>query len=478
MKGTHWFGSGLTILLLLTICFDPAIEAAPGDLDPAFGNNGLVKPASPLSGSNNIYAVALQTDGKIVVAGTRYANNTYQWSAARYQANGFADTAFGNGGVTYFNFNETGVPTAIVATSTAIFVAGWINDDNNAKRIALAKLNLNGALDANFGFLGKMYDGQLDAAAYALAVSGSNIFVAGYSVTGGSALFSIVKYTLSGSRSYSFGTNGVVQNGFGGLFPFQGAANSLLVQPDGKIVAGGHADAVPETDAYSVFALARYNADGTPDTAFGSQGFVLHPVCGDTIAPPPPEAQSGWRRGTSSINSMRLLANGKLVAGGFQDYYHFTCNCGRTLTISAIARFNADGALDPAFGQSGEFCSDQAYPSAEGFYSMLGSFVIQPDSKIVIAANFPSGNYNIYEGYPNATRAAYRLDRLTSGGALDASYGAGGFVQTSPYHFSAVAIQPDGKTVAAGAYAYSYYSTTPTLHLVNTRQTVIGRFLP
>ena len=193
--------------------------AADGDLDPTFGIGGQV--TTDFNHSTDIVnAVALQTDGKLVVVGQTYTNNDYtgeDFAVARYNTNGSLDTTFGlNGRVT------TDFPgLAAVASSVVIQPDG--------------KILVAGGAFPNFTFLGD---------------------------------FKIVRYNTNGSLDTTFGAGGIVTTSF----PGQGSyAFALALQPDGKILAAGtdfvnfSSDDSSDTD----FAVARYNVNGTPDTTFG-----------------------------------------------------------------------------------------------------------------------------------------------------------------------------------------------------------------
>ena len=88
-------GTVLTTCALLSA--SPA-SAAPGDMDPSFGS-GFGKVMTAIGMSNDYgRAIALQPDGKIVVAGACYNGSNYDFCLARYQANGAVDSGFGTSG--------------------------------------------------------------------------------------------------------------------------------------------------------------------------------------------------------------------------------------------------------------------------------------------------------------------------------------------------------------------------------------------
>src|SRR5437879_8498063 len=187
-------------------------------------------------------------------------------------------------------------------------------------------------------------------------------------------------------------------------------ASALVLQPDGKLVAAGHAY---NTSNANSFALVRYNGDGSLDGAFGTGGKVITAI------------------GIGSAGSALVLQpDGKLVAAGY------TYN--GTSTAFALVRYNASGSLDTSFGTGGKVTTPIGSIDDEAF-----ALVLQPDGKIVAA------------GYTSvANSIAFALVRYNANGSLDASFGTGGKV-TTPIgsvddEVFALVPQPDGKLVAAG----------------------------
>src|SRR5207244_2135037 len=132
----------------------------------------------------------------------------------------------------------------------------------------------------------------------------------------------LAAWASPGDLDPSFGTGGQVITPISSGYD---AANALVVQPDGKLVAAGHA----YNAGNIVFALVRYNADGTLDGTFGSGGKVTT-VIGTAS------------RGTALV----LQPDGKLVAAGY------TYN-GKS-TAFALVRYNTNGSLDTSFGSGGK----------------------------------------------------------------------------------------------------------------------------
>lgn len=235
----------------------------------------------------------------------------------------------------------------------------------------------------------------------------------------------------------TFGSGGKVITDFFGLED-EGAA--LVIQPDGKIVAGGTAFTVtfpPET----MFALARYNPDGSPDPTFGSGGRVT------TAFVDPISGNSG------RVQALALQPDGKIVAAGTA----FPSG-GFPGTHIALARYNPNGTLDPTFGSGGKVTTHFDFG---GFQEIDRAFAvaIQPDGKIVTAGERVIA---VEIDFSDIELVRYNPD-----GSLDTTFGDGGQVITH-INFSgnlAVArglvIQPDGRLVAAGYFANTLAKEAP-----------------
>jgi len=245
-----------------------------GTLDTSFGKNG--RATTDLGGRyEGANSVALQADWKIVVAGGSVIGLFDNFALARYNSNGTLDTSFGTGGKVITNFGEVSSRAYSVAVQPngKIVVAGYANIDGS-EDFALVRYNADGTLDDTFGAGGKVItdfglvqQGFSYAFANSLAVQlDGKIVVAGQALLGSGFDFALARYNSNGELDTSFGTGGKVITDF---TPNEGA-NSLAVLPDGRIVVAGQAN----VDRGYGFALVRYNSNGTVDTSFGSDGKV------------------------------------------------------------------------------------------------------------------------------------------------------------------------------------------------------------
>jgi uncharacterized delta-60 repeat protein len=405
----------LAVLLLVSLVSAvsaPSAQAsppAPGDLDTGFGAGGVVTtPIGP--GADWAIGIAIQSDGMIVVAGYAHNGSDYDFALARYTASGALDTTFGSGGVvtTPIGPGDDYGSSVAVQSDGKIVVAGYAHNGSDYD-FALVRYTVSGTLDAAFGAAGVVTTpigpGADRARGVAIQADGK-IVLAGYAHNGGDYDFAVVRYTVSGTLDTSFGAGGVVTTSIG---TGNAGAQSIAIQPGGGIVAAGYAQ---KSVADSDFALARYTAAGTLDTSFGSGGVVTTP-----IGP-----------GGDLIYSVAIQPDGKIVAAGFaqegSDY------------DPALARYTVSGTLDTAFGVSGVVTTSINDSRARGV-------AIQNDGRIVVAGWAHSGSD--YD---------FAVMRYTVSGTLDTSFGTTGVVTTPIGSGSdaaqCVAIQPDGKIVAAG----------------------------
>jgi uncharacterized delta-60 repeat protein len=198
----------------------------------------------------------------------------------------------------------------------------------------------------------------------------------------------------AGKLDPTFGNGGIVTTDFGDQSQSgnMAMANAVAIQPDGKIVVCG---AVPGGNDFPIAAVARYNADGSLDKAFGTSGIVTTPSIEDI-----------------PFTSIALQTDGKIiaVAGGFDAY---------------VVRYTSEGELDSTFGTGGIVSlTFIAGPSASGV-------LVQPDGNILVADR--------------------DLFRFLPDGDFDTSFGTGGTAKTAGDPATALALLPSGKMLVASS---------------------------
>jgi uncharacterized delta-60 repeat protein len=414
-----------------TYDFALARYQANGSLDTSFGTKGKVQTEFSGSGSDDhAYGMAIQGNGKIVAAGTYgpYSSPTLaDFALARYTTSGGLDGTFGTGGkvtTDYLGPTPTRGQGMAHQSDGKIVVAG----DVNSSWFSLCRYNGdNGSLDTGFGSDGEAMveiGFDIDDSASGVAVQADNkIVVVGTMIpSDGVADFALVRFTADGSLDTTFGTGGKVTTDFSRRIDH---AQAVAIQSDGKIVVAGFSYTSAITDFK--FALARYKADGSLDTSFGSRGKVLTSV----------------GSGGAEAYGVAIQSDGKIVVVGRAS-----------VSVSldfALARYMPNGGLDTGFGSGGtvttDFASSNNYDRA--FAVAFQDEAIPGDRKIVAA-----GFTGTFTG--TGTTYDFALARYTDSGGLDPSFGSGGKVTTDfagnsvvPYGIG-VAIQGDGKIVAAG----------------------------
>lgn len=393
-------------LSLFVLFVTVSASAAPGQLDASFNGGGIAAEA-PFNGRAN--ALTRQTaDGMLVVVGSRINGGYNEFGVARYSSGGTLDTLFGSNGwvSTVQDWSSEALAVALQPDGR-IVVAGYSNDgirDN----IALVRYTAGGAPDVSFGTSGvvKTSIPGANSRAQAVAIDASGrILVAGYVENSG---FALLRYTDTGILDTTFGNNGIVTTIFRSV---SDVASCLAIQGDGKIVAAGNSSG-------GYFLLARYSADGNPDSQFGFGGSV----------------QTFAGSLSASIRGLKLQQDGKIVVAGHASSF-FTRDI-------AVARYTDSGTLDNTFNSSGMVTTDINNGDDTAY-----DVAIQANGRIVVAGS-SSDSFSFEQ---------FALLRYESDGRADYSFGASGRVLTSvssspTSRAQGLLIQPDDKIVAAGYF--------------------------
>jgi uncharacterized delta-60 repeat protein len=267
-----------------------------GALDPSFSGDGKVTTGFSSGSADVAYAVAIQADGKIVVAGvSRNTSVNSDFALARYNPNGTLDTSFSGDGMVLTNFplgafgsiSEDVAYALVIQSDGKIVAAGTATEVNDSPQdFALARYTSAGALDTTFGSNGLVRTNFLDGCEcdsheyiYALVIQSNGKIVAAGHVYGSSRTaddFALARYNANGTLDTTFGGDGKVTTEFG--FG-KAAALALALQVDGKMVVAGYFMDESDRDTFS-FALARYNANGTLDASFSGDGKVTNDLAG------------------------------------------------------------------------------------------------------------------------------------------------------------------------------------------------------
>jgi uncharacterized delta-60 repeat protein len=367
--------------------------------------------------------MALQSDGKIILAGSGVPVAFSDYGTARFNTNGSLDTTFNSTGIVTTNLGGTleDILAVIVQPDGKIVGAG--RTMNATWDIGLVRYHSNGSLDTTFnttGIVETTVGASIDqAAGIVLQPDGKLVTVGGCTMA--TVDICLVRYHSNGSLDTTFNATGRVTTTIGAGSDY---AQSILLQPDGKLVVGG----ASHNGANDDFALVRYHTDGSLDTTFNGTGKVTTAIgaAGDIIY------------------AMALRADGKIIAAGSS---HNGAN-----EDFALAQYNTDGSIDTTFGTAGKVTT----PVGTG-NDFSYSIALQSDGKIIVAGT--AGN----------ALNDFAVVRYTSSGALDPTFNDTGIIVKDLGGIDiakCVAVQSDGRIVVGG---YGEVAGLPTLVLLRYR---------
>jgi uncharacterized delta-60 repeat protein len=429
----RWVIGALCVLVVAVVWLlaPQASAAGAGGLDDTFGTGGKVT-TDFVGNGDQATAVAIQPDGKIVAAGGALGT-TVDFALARYRPDGTLDTTFGAGGKVRTDFGSCEQAFAVAVQPDGKIVAAG----GCATEFELARYNADGTLDGAFGAGGKVTTrfglGLPLTRAHAIVLQpDGKIVVAGSATMTTVRDFGLARYNPNGTLDATFGSGGKVTTDIGGQ-DSPDLAWAVALQPDGKIVAAGSSMGPSGGDA---FALARYTPGGSLDSTFGANGRVTTGFGGD----------QDWAQ------AVAVQGDGKIVAAGKTGNQ---C-CLGTFNFS-LARYNAGGTLDTAFGTGGKVTTD-----FDGGTDNAHALVVQTDGKLI------AGGERLAGGNVSGASFDFALARYQPSGSLDGAFGPGGKVTTDfpghNDHVYALALQQDGKVVAAGDsspdFAVARYAAT------------------
>lgn len=349
------------------------VVLAAGDLDTTFNGSGTVTTPATAFGSDTGKAVAIQTDGKIVVVGdvpgsTNDINTSSDIAVIRYQANGSIDTTFGVNGVRYITIGTFDRAMSVTIDSNgAIIVAGETNNLGGNTDVFLFRLTAAGVADTTFNLNG------------------------------------VIRYDVSSG--------------------FNDGAGSVIVEPDNQVLIAGYTTVATGVGSQVRLAMLvqRYNADGSLDLTFGSNGSNVTLIGSDNDV----------ATAITAIGDGRYLVTGNTVSGGVQ--YTF------------VTRMFEAGVIDAGFGFSGGGFSIVSIGGTGIDYAR--SIAWMPIGRIVVGGyarvDATTGNHNVF---------AMRMD---ANGLLDLSFNSTGVsvidLGSTEDEANAVVVQRDGRIVLGGS---------------------------
>ncbi|MBG9389182.1 calcium-binding protein [Caenimonas aquaedulcis] len=372
-----------------------------GSLEPSFGYNGTGWQGANVGpvGRDRPSAIAMQADGKFVVAATISTTGSGDDIAMlRFNHDGTVDPTFGNSGWVKTSISNTGnlndrVSGMLIQPDGKIVLAGFTRSAGAGNNdFLLVRYNQDGSLDTSFDGDGKVitaFNSGADAAVRVLMQPDGKLLAIGNATIGGSTQFAIARYNSNGGLDTGFGNAGIVTTD---IDANGDTAYAAVMQADGKIVVVGNAAAADAASSLGNWAVARYNTDGSLDNSFSGDGKVTTSVA----------TGGGWAQ------AVAVQADGKLVVAGFS-----ASASNINIWDLAVVRYNTDGSLDTSFGSGGKVVRDFARdPYDLTSDDMAFSVVIQPDGRIVLTGT--SGS---------AGTRDIAIERLNADGSFDATFG-------------------------------------------------------
>lgn len=401
--------------LSFAICVSTGLLAQAGTLDPSFANVGILELA-PGTMHDVAYDVIALPDTTSLICGVARHNDHNAMFLAHLLEDGSLDTGFGlDAGYTFFNIGEEAYAYTMGRdVQGRIHLAGLAYPTFAQSTVVLARTDANGIPDATFGTNGvvSIPVGTTDAEAKGLAIQPDGKIVLGGSVVNaGSSARDILfmRFNPDGTLDDTFSGDGIQ---ISSAYASGDQLNAIALLEDGSIVGAGYAEIIGDTKTV----LARVDANGEFVTDFGGDGVII----------PGFNVTQDRAFGIMGAGQRFLVTGSFMDVPGNDDIY--------------TAAFNADGTLDQTFGQQGVRVTDVDAKEL-GLDIAMGL-----DGSIIVSGATGQAGF--------AAPRDFIVIRLTAEGAHDAGFGTNGHVVTSiDVDFddaNAVAVQPDGKILAAG----------------------------
>lgn len=337
-----------------------------GTLDNTFDGDGIATANIAAANSDAAFAVTIQPDGKILLAGQTFNGSLTKIAVVRLNANGSPDTTFDGDGIVVTSIGSGSEQVRAIALQNdgKIVVAGQtFNGANND--IAVLRYNSNGSLDATFDGISGNGNGIVTTAIGAATDTGygvviqpdGKIVVAGFYFSGTNNDVAVLRYDANGVLDASFDADGIVTAAAG---TNTDEAFAVALQTDGKIVIAGCTNSGTPND----FLIMRFNTNGSLDSSFGGNGITITPI----------------GNGAEIANSVAIQADGKIVAAGFSS--------NGANNDFAVIRRNADGSLDTTFDGDGKLTTPIGIS-----VDTANGVAIQADGKIVAVGRTVIGSF-------------------------------------------------------------------------------------
>jgi uncharacterized delta-60 repeat protein len=483
----NWEGSSPIILaqqsdgkLLIPLIGGVARLTVSGALDTSFGNAGTAALPITQPGLSGLQSVVLQTDGKIVGFGDGFITGSNNSLVARFNADGTADSTFAAGGIAVSNssFDQSGVALGGYTGPKGSIVA--LTD------VGVMRFTSSGKLDPTFGHQGTTWNpngitGQIDASA--LQKDGK-IIVAGSELAVDPTLpaeAAVVRYNADGSLDRTFGDDGRMFITVGDDANF----DSLVIQRDGKIVAGGYGD----VDSAHQFLVVRLTRSGRIDRSFNRTGILTSAFTGaasqsvSALATGPGNTLVAAGSADQQMAVERILPNGKLdpsfASGGqlaVQPLQQSSNGAGLVVGIDGsitiggtigndfgMIRLLPDGTYDAAFGTNGIVTTPFLDAQGASTSSEANALIADANGNLILG-----GSTGGFSDDPLLPLGGLALARYHADGSLDTTFGTGGtltdYAAGEGFYVASLGIEHDGKIIAGGLA----YTEVAVARLTNT----------
>ena len=432
------------LVQITAFIFFVAVAASAGELDSSFGVDGRVAIEIGTHG-DRAQAVAIQSDGKILLGGSSTDGDSLGYSLIRLLDDGSPDPSFNGDGTILLNLSSGDDEIlALGLSSDGKILAGGYSNNGADRDFALLRFNSDGSLDTDFGDHGKIFTsvGNSDDEITALVVDDSgSVLVAGSAAGTTGRVIVLARYLADGSPDTTFADQGSSLIGIGRDVLAQG----MVVDQDGRIIISGS-----YTDGETTrMMLVGFTPDGRIDDAFGEKG-VATTLYDQNIS-------EGY--GIFQEQDSTIFVVGSVGPEGER--------------AAALFRFTAQGSPDESFGDDGVLITEIG-PEDDVLYSLDGNatslnaggfattnsnrdfLLITYDKKTVERQAEPAartaedaGIFYIGELQVEDSFVAYESefaaeDNLLLPSVMTTSFGQGEAVSY------AVAMQDDGKVVSVG----------------------------
>jgi uncharacterized delta-60 repeat protein len=421
--------------LAFVLCLPMYTGAASGDLDRSFGVNGFAYNTQ----SDSAFTMVIQPDDKILLGGQCAAPPAGfgHFCLTRYLANGALDPSFGiqgrvtttvGTGYSYLQRILVQPDGKIVAAGSTLVVTPPFNDPN-FYQFAVVRYNANGTLDPTFSGDGIVTDpimGYRGAQGLDAVLQPDGKIVVGGKGSMPNSVFAVARFNVDGTFDTSFGGTGIVTVNPGGST----GARCLALQADGKILLGGRGD------FNNRYMVQRLMPNGMPDGSFNNGS-------GRIAFTPEPSTVNDL------MQKLAILPNGKILVLGTSQEGILSYFGSYVLTF---ARLTSDGFLDPTFDGDGRRISDLS----GGGHTQANNYLVQPDGKIVAVGILDGG-----DGTNSSLIVRYRTD-----GSLDPQFADGGILIRPYYIYTGlVGIQSNGRLIVGGGEGAPPPDDTSRLYL-------------